>query len=132
MKVSDLVLACGAPNYLSIEGNFIAAQSLLTHLDEMLASSSRESVRVLPDSRWSSTITPLSELRIQATEGPVVIEQAGPVGVLAGGAHELRLLLNQMQTMSSTGPNHHEILRALEEGYAHIDASTHIDLIVTS
>ena len=127
----SVVVACGADHYLRLEGRSLAIRELLAHLEHDLRAGDYCPYHVSPEPQRSPAITPVAALAVRSTAGPVKVELKDDVAWIVGGRHELTRLLEEMGGMVDRGPEHFEILRVFDDGYEHIDASTHIDLVVT-
>ncbi|MEW5994825.1 MAG: hypothetical protein AB1744_10570 [Candidatus Zixiibacteriota bacterium] len=124
------MVACGVDQYLRLEGRSLAIQKLVAHLERDLRAGDHCPYQVSPEPQRNPAIKPVVALAVRSTAGPVKVEIKDDVAWIVGGQHELAKLLEQMGSMADRGPQHFEILRVFDEGYEHIDASTHIDLVV--
>ena len=125
------VVACGANQYLRLEGGAPALRELLAHLERDLSADGEHPEGVTPEPQKTPAIKPVRRIGIRSTTGLVTVELEADVAWLVGGRSELSRLLGQMKGMIDRGPEHFEILRAFDDWYDYIDAATHIDLVVT-
>ena len=126
----SVVVARGADTYLHLEGQAPALRNLIAHLEDDLSAGDDCPYRVSPAAQRHPAIKPVSAVVVRSTAGPVTVVLKHDVAWIVGGPHELAILLEKMEDMVDRGPAHFEILRVFDVGYEHIDASTHIDLIV--
>ena len=123
---SHSIRAWGADDYLSLEGAPAAYSTALFVLFEGRQSVVTEAVCRNPDG-----ISPIREIVVLPTDGPVKIRVDSGRASIMGGAQELIELKEFMRSQLGAGRgNHWEILRVFDDLYWWIDRKTHIDMVV--
>ena len=125
------VAACASNGYLSLVGSEPAMLESVENLKSGLLRNETRTIVVDPESSNVDTIKPVTRIRFEIASGPVMVRIDQEIAVLSGGARELGKLVDQMLNLIADGPGRSEILRVFDDAYDHIDASTHIDFVVT-